>query len=64
LASNVVVMVTPLRMADAAWAATSVLPRSTPCWSAKEKRTTSMFCSRRIFSAVAAAATCSSFHRS
>ena len=41
LASSVLVMFTPERSAAMASPATSVLPRSTPCWSAKAKRTTS-----------------------
>src|SRR3954464_4787427 len=62
LASSVVVMLTPLLSAAAASPATSVLPRSTPCWSAKENRTNSNLCFLIAKAAAAPALACSSVH--
>jgi hypothetical protein len=56
-------MVTPLRIALAASDASRVLPRSTPCWSANEKRTTSSFSFLRMRSTRVAAFACASLHR-
>src|SRR6185369_2625211 len=63
LASSVVVMVTPARIALDASDASNVLPRSTPCWSANEKRTTSSFSFLMIFSTSAAALACAPVHK-
>ena len=61
-ASSVVVMETPFRISFAACDATTVLPRSTPCWSANEKRTSSS-ASRSAFSISRARRCCSSLQR-
>src|SRR5215468_9914132 len=63
LASNVVVIEQPLRIAAAASLATTVFPRRMPCWSGNDRRTTSSPCSSIHLSARAAASNCSSLHK-
>src|SRR5580700_5485865 len=63
LAKSVVVMVTPACIRPGASSATTVLPRSTPCWSAKEKRTSSSLCFLIACTAALAARACSPVHR-
>src|SRR5262245_6832140 len=62
LASSVVVIEQPLRIAAAASPAITVLPRRMPCWSGNDSRTTSSRCCSIAFSALTAASNCSSFH--
>src|SRR5260221_1892056 len=63
LASSVVVIEQPLRIAAAASLATMVFPRRMPCWSGNDRRTTSSPCSSIHLSARAAASNCSSLHK-
>src|SRR5215468_712073 len=62
LASSVVVIEQPLRIAAAASPAITVLPRRMPCWSGNDSRTTSSRRCSIAFSALTAASNCSSFH--
>src|SRR5262249_8653777 len=63
LASSVVVIEQPLRIAAAASFARTVFPRKMPCWSGNDRRTTSSPRSSMHLSALAAASNCASFHR-
>jgi hypothetical protein len=63
LANSVVVMVTPACIRPGASSASTVLPRSTPCWSANENRTSSSLCFLIANVAALAARACSPVHR-
>ncbi len=63
LASSVVVTPTPARIAAAASPATTVLPRSSPCWSANASRSVCMSRWPSTASARSAASRCSGVHR-
>src|SRR5579864_1089844 len=56
-------MVTPACIRAGASSASTVLPRSTPCWSANEKRTSSSFSFLIACAAALAARACSPVHR-
>src|ERR1051326_2216673 len=63
LARSVVVMVTPLRINAGASAATTVLPRSTPCGSANAQRSISSLCFLIARTPASAARACSALHK-